>query len=102
MKVHFKLDTRGNNLFRRIKISNNVKLSDQIEKKEEKEYNYRGYVDPYTASLILYRDSARVNKGTVKMFYDDKEYLLPYSVVGREKIDTPAGSFIARKIEVGA
>lgn len=77
-----------------------VKLSDQIEKKEEKEYNYKGFVDPYTASLILYRDSARVEKGTVKMFYDDKEYWLPYGVVGREQIDTSAGSFITRKIEV--
>ncbi len=77
-----------------------VKLSEQIEKKEEKEYNYKGFVDPYTASLILYRDSASVDKGTVKMFYDDKEYWLPYGVIGRGKMDTPAGSFITRKIEV--
>ncbi len=77
-----------------------VKLSDQVEKKEEKEYSYKGFVDPYTASLILYRESAKVEKGTVKMFYDDKEYWLPYSLVGRERIDTPAGSFTARRVEV--
>ncbi len=77
-----------------------VKLSDQVEKKEEKEYEYKGFVDPYTASLLLYRDSARVERGTVKMFYDDKEYWLPYSVIGRERVDTPAGSFITRKLEV--
>lgn len=77
-----------------------VKLSDEVEKKEEKEYEYRGFVDPYTASLILYRESAKVEKGTVKMFYDDKEYWLPYKVVGRERIETPVGSFSTRKIEV--
>lgn len=77
-----------------------AKLSDEIEKKEEKEYQYRGYVDPYTASLLLYRESERVEKGTIKMFYDDKEYLLPYSVKGVERIETPLGEFNTRKIEV--
>lgn len=77
-----------------------VELTDKIERREEKEYRYRGFVDPYTASLMLYRDSARTDKGTVKMFYDDKEYWIPYSVVGRERVETPAGSFLARKLEV--
>jgi hypothetical protein len=77
-----------------------VKLSDEVEKKEEKEYEYRGFVDPYTASLILYRDSSVNPAGTIKMFYDDKEYWLPYSVVGRERLETPIGSFNTRKLEV--
>lgn len=84
----------------RVKEIKYVKLSDEIEKKEEKEYEYRGFVDPYTASLILYKDSSKINQGTVKMFYDDKEYLLPYSVKGTEIIETPSGKFKARKVEV--
>ncbi|MFN3870242.1 MAG: DUF3108 domain-containing protein [Aquificaceae bacterium] len=77
-----------------------VKLTDEIEKKEEKEYRYRGYVDPYTAALILYKESEKSDKGTIKMFYDDKEYTLPYKVVGIENLETPLGSFSTRKIEV--
>ncbi|MFN7065386.1 MAG: DUF3108 domain-containing protein [Aquificaceae bacterium] len=73
-----------------------VKLTDEIEKREEKEHIYRGYVDPYTASLMLYKDTARFESGTVRMFYDDKEYILPYSVKGMERI----GEFNARKVEV--
>lgn len=77
-----------------------IKLSDEVEKKEEKEYEYRGFVDPYTAGLILYRDSSKVGQGMVKMFYDDKEYFLPYSVKGIEMVETPLGEFKTRKIEV--
>ncbi|MCS6998992.1 MAG: DUF3108 domain-containing protein [Aquificaceae bacterium] len=77
-----------------------VKLSEEVERKEEKEYEYKGFVDPYTASLLLYKDSARVEQGTVKMFYDDKEYWLPYSVKGRERVETPVGIFTTRKIEI--
>ncbi|MEN3027725.1 MAG: DUF3108 domain-containing protein [Aquificaceae bacterium] len=84
----------------KVKEVHYVKLSEEVERKEEKEYEYRGFVDPYTASLLLYRDSARVGQGTVKMFYDDKEYWLPYSLKGRERVETPAGSFMTRKIEV--
>ncbi len=77
-----------------------VKLTNEIEKKEEKEYGYKGYVDPYTAAVILYRESEKLDKGTIKMFYDDKEYLLPYKVVGVENIETPLGNFNTRKVEV--
>ena len=84
----------------RVKEVKYVKLSNEIEKEENKEYPYRGYVDPYTASLILYRDSRENSKGTIKMFYDDKEYLLPYNVQGIEKIQTSLGELNTRKIEV--
>lgn len=75
-------------------------LTQDIERREEKEYEYKGFVDPYTASLVLYRESARAEQGTVKMFYDDKEYWLPYAVKGKEKVETLAGKFLARKVEV--
>jgi len=75
-------------------------LSQEVEKSEEKEYRYKGFVDPYTAALILYRDSAKTNKGTVKMFYDDKEYWLPYGVVAKERVEVPAGVFETRVVEV--
>ncbi|MCX8076096.1 MAG: DUF3108 domain-containing protein [Aquificaceae bacterium] len=77
-----------------------IKLSEEVERKEEKEYEYRGFVDPYTASLLLYRESSKVGSGTIKMFYDDKEYWLPYGVKGREKVSVPAGTFNTRKVEV--
>lgn len=76
------------------------KLSDQVEKSEEKVYQEAGYVEPYTASLLLYRDSALKNYGNILMFYDDKQYVLPYSVLGRENIDTDLGTFNTRMVEV--
>lgn len=77
-----------------------VKLSDDVEKREAKEYEQKGFVDPYTASLLLYREVLRSDKGTVKMFYDGREYFLPYAVKSRERVETPAGSFRTRKVEV--
>jgi hypothetical protein len=75
-------------------------LTEEVERQEEKLYDYKGFVDPYTASLILYRESTVKDKGTVKMFYDDREYWLPYAVVGRETLKTPAGIFNTRVVEV--
>ncbi|MCS7262512.1 MAG: DUF3108 domain-containing protein [Aquificaceae bacterium] len=77
-----------------------VSLSQEVERREEKEYEYRGFVDPYTASLMLYKESAKAEQGTIKMFYDDKEYQLPYRVKGKEKVETPAGNFLTRKVDV--
>ncbi len=76
------------------------KLTDQIEKSEEKVYQEAGYVEPYTASLLLYRDSAVKNHGNILMFYDDKRYVIPYSVLKRDSIDTDLGTFNTRMIEV--
>ncbi|QWK20661.1 MAG: DUF3108 domain-containing protein [Hydrogenobacter thermophilus] len=76
------------------------KLTDEIERNEEKVYKYSGYVEPYTASLILYRDSAIKSYGTVLMFYDEKDYVLPYSVIKKEYADTEVGGFNTRVVEV--
>lgn len=75
-------------------------LSQEVEKREEKEYKYEGFVDPYTAGLMLYRDSAKFDKGTIKMFYDDKEYWLPFGVISKERVEVPAGVFETRVVEV--
>ncbi|SHK45736.1 DUF3108 domain-containing protein [Thermocrinis minervae] len=77
-----------------------VGLSNQVERSEEKVYPYKGYVDPYTAALILYRDSQRKDRGSVFMFYDDREYVIPYSVLAVEWVETPAGRFYSRLLEV--
>ncbi|WP_340694624.1 DUF3108 domain-containing protein [Hydrogenobacter thermophilus] len=76
------------------------KLSDEVERSEDKVYQYSNYVEPYTASLLLYRDSAIKSYGTILMFYDDKDYVLPYSVIKREYTETPAGIFNTRVVEV--
>ncbi len=76
------------------------KLSDQIEKSEEKTYDYSNYVDPYTASLILYRDTAVKGNGDVLMFYDDKRYTLPYAVLEKDRVLMDVGEFETRMVEV--
>ncbi|MFN3813461.1 MAG: DUF3108 domain-containing protein [Aquificaceae bacterium] len=76
------------------------KLSDQIEKSEDKTYHNSNFVDPYTASLILYRDTAVKRNGDVLMFYDDRMYVLPYSVLEEDKVFTDAGEFETRMVEV--
>ncbi|WP_448584466.1 DUF3108 domain-containing protein [Thermocrinis sp.] len=63
-----------------------VELTEEQERIEERVYDYTGYVDPYTASLMLYKSASKELNGTVRMFYDDKIYNIPYSVVGEEWI----------------
>jgi hypothetical protein len=77
-----------------------VKLTEEVEKDEKKVYEYRGFVDPYTAGLLLYRESSKAQAGTIRMFYDDKEYWLPYSVVGKETVEVQAGHFYTRLVQV--
>ncbi|WP_333785162.1 DUF3108 domain-containing protein [Thermocrinis sp.] len=63
-----------------------VELTEKQERVEERVYDYKGYVDPYTASLILYKSAIKEKSGAVKMFYDDRIYNIPYTVVGEEQI----------------
>jgi len=76
------------------------KLTNEVEKEEEKVYEQEGYLEPYSASLKLYKDSATNKYGTLFMFYDDKKYKIPYSVIGKEELNTDIGSFKTRVIEV--
>ncbi|ADC89699.1 hypothetical protein Thal_1067 [Thermocrinis albus DSM 14484] len=75
-------------------------LTNNIQKEEVKEYVYTGYVEPYTASLTLYANVKKTSAGKIKMFYDDKNYEIPYQVVGKELVRTPAGNFESVKVLV--
>ncbi|WP_448587833.1 DUF3108 domain-containing protein [Thermocrinis sp.] len=77
-----------------VKETHYIELTDEVERVEERVYSYEGYPDPYTASLILYKNSSQ--NGSIKMFYDDKKYQIPYFVVGEEDM----GSYHARVVEV--
>ena len=61
-----------------------VELTEEQERIEERVYDYTDYVDPYTASLMLYKSALKEPSGNLKMFYDGKTYSIPYSVVGEE------------------
>ncbi|MDW8237047.1 MAG: DUF3108 domain-containing protein [Aquificaceae bacterium] len=75
-------------------------LSEKAESTEEKTFEYRGFVDPYTASLRLYKDLQKAERGDIKIFYDQKEYTVPYNVVLNEQVKTPAGTFNTKVVEV--
>ncbi|MEN3033892.1 MAG: DUF3108 domain-containing protein [Aquificaceae bacterium] len=75
-------------------------LSEKVESTEEKTFEYRGFVDPYTASLRLYKEIQKSERGDIKIFYDRKEYLVPYTVTSQEQIKTQAGTFNTRVVEV--
>jgi hypothetical protein len=83
-----------------VKETHYVELTDKVEREEERVYPFDGYPDPYTASLVLYKNSIQNGEGIIKMFYDDRKYHIPYKVIGEEKIKVPAGSYYARVVDV--
>ncbi len=83
-----------------IKEIHYLELTDKVEREEEREESFEDYADPYTTSLLLYKNSARDREGIVKMFYDDKKYSIPYRVVGEEEIKVPVGTYQTRVVEV--
>ncbi|MCI4458842.1 MAG: DUF3108 domain-containing protein [Thermocrinis sp.] len=83
-----------------VKETHYVKLTDKVKKEEERVYPFDGHPDPYTASLVLYRNSIQNGAGVIKMFYDGKKYHIPYKVVGEEGIEVPAGNYYAKVVDV--
>jgi hypothetical protein len=83
-----------------VKETHYVELTDKVEREEERVYPFDGYPDPYTASLVLYKNSIQNGEGVIKMFYDDRKYHIPYKVVGEEEIKVPAGNYYARVMDV--
>ena len=77
-----------------------VELSDTIERQENNVFEYKNSPDPYIAALVLYKESAFKNSGSISMFYDGKYYAIPYRVIGDEKVNTKAGEFEAQVLEV--
>jgi hypothetical protein len=60
------------------------------------------FVDPHTASLILYKEATRNENGILKIFYEDRYYYISYNSVGEEIVDSRLGNFRSKIVEVGA
>lgn len=63
-------------------------LTTEIEKEENKSYQLRDEVDPYTAALYLFKKSEKHEKGTIGIFYDDKFYRIPWQKIGEYRLQT--------------
>jgi hypothetical protein len=73
------------------------------EKTEEfGEFLNDGFVDPHTASLILYKEATKYENGILKIFYEDKYYYISYNLVGEEIVSSRLGNFKSKIVEVGA
>lgn len=60
-------------------------LSDVIIKDERKEYEANDYLDPYAAALYLFENIEKNQNGTIKLFYDDRFYNIPYWRLKKEE-----------------
>jgi hypothetical protein len=49
-----------------VKETHYVELTDKVEREEERVYPFDGYPDPYTASLVLYKNSIQNGEGIIK------------------------------------
>jgi len=83
-----------------VKETHYVELSDQVERTEEKIYDYEGYTDPYTTSLVLYKDLRKERRGTLRMFYDDRKYHIPYAVVGEDLLEVQSVKYTTLVVDV--
>lgn len=76
------------------------KLTDNIEKDEKKVYVSKEYGDPYTVALHLFTNVASNRKGVLKLFYDDKFYNIPYTVLKEETISVSSTKYDTYKVLV--
>lgn len=63
-----------------------VGLSDKIEKDEKKVYLYNNFGDPYAVAMYLFENIDKNKSGTLRLFYDDKYYHVPFSIQKEENI----------------
>ncbi len=73
-------------------------LSDEIEKDEHKTYSHYGQRDPFSASLYLFREVFRSERGYLNLFYDDRTYQIPFNVIKEEEIKLANTSYSTRKV----
>jgi len=58
----------------------------RLEKLIKRKYPLKGYLDPFTASIYLYKKIEGKKKGNLKIFYDGKGYTVPFKVIKEENI----------------
>lgn len=75
-------------------------LTDTIEKDEKKVYLSNNYADPYTAALQLLINVGNKKQGVLKLFYDDKFYNIPYTVLKEESLSISGKKYNTYKVLV--
>ncbi len=77
-----------------------VDLTDKIERDEKKVYEQKGYSDPYATALFLFEHIGEEQSGVLRLFYDDRYYNVPYSIVKEEDITVDETDFNTYKVLV--
>lgn len=89
---------KNNSIF--VKETKYKKLTDIIEKDENKTYSHNGELDPYSAGLYLFLSVPKHQKGTIPIFYDDRFYKIPWERIEKTVIFSDLGNFNAYKIKI--
>ncbi len=85
----------------KVRIVKYRKDSDKVERVWERIFRVGDYyVDPFTASAVIYRDILKRSEGRVKIFYDGRKQEVKYRLLGEEKISTELGRFDTWKVEL--
>ncbi len=84
----------------KVKITKYRKNSDKIERVLEKIVSVGDYVDPFTASIAIYKHIPYKKEGRIKVFYDGKRQSIDYRLVGEERVKTDLGKFNTWKVEL--
>jgi hypothetical protein len=85
----------------RTKIIKYRKKTDKVERVFEKVF-WLGdkYVDPFTASAVIYKSIPEKKEGLVRIFYDGRGQSVEYKLVGEERVRTELGNFATWKVEL--
>lgn len=76
------------------------KLTDDIEREENKVYNHNGELDPYNAALYLFKKFQSNSSGMIPIFYDDKFYKIPWTNLEKTSLQTSLGEMKCQKLMI--
>jgi hypothetical protein len=71
-----------------------------VEKDENKVYMSQGYGDPYAVALHLFENIGKNKAGTLRLFYDDRFYNVPYSILKEERLSIDGVSYETYRVLV--
>ncbi len=63
-----------------------VRKGSVIKRKQSIVPNEEGYLDPFIASVVLFKTFDKKPTGYLKIFFDGKKYKIPYKVSGKDTI----------------
>ncbi len=58
------------------------------------------YIDPFSASLVLYNSIPKIKKGNIFVFYDGKKYRIPFKLIKEEKIKINSKKYNTYLVEI--